>query len=92
MSQYCEPRDTTRRTLIHAKSRDYSRETEPAVSREVGFDVRYWHKADIGLRGLNVCFGGKADIVRTRKSCLLLTQSGHFDSTWRWNFTVRAWH
>jgi hypothetical protein len=26
-------------------------------------DVRYWHLADIGLRGLNVCFGGKADIV-----------------------------
>jgi hypothetical protein len=23
--------------------------------------VRYWHKADIGLRDLNVCFGGKAD-------------------------------
>ena len=21
----------------------------------------YWHKADIGLRGVNVCFGGKAD-------------------------------
>ena len=25
---------------------------------------RYWHKADMGLRGLNVCFGGKADIIR----------------------------
>jgi hypothetical protein len=25
-------------------------------------DVRYWHKADIGSRGLNVCFGGKAII------------------------------
>ena len=24
--------------------------------------VRYWHKADIGLRGLNVCFGGKAEL------------------------------
>ena len=24
-------------------------------------NVRYWHKADIGLRGVNVCFGGKAD-------------------------------
>jgi hypothetical protein len=24
-------------------------------------DVRYWHKADIGLRGLKVSFGGKAD-------------------------------
>jgi hypothetical protein len=23
-------------------------------------DVRFWHKADIGLRDLNVCFGGKA--------------------------------
>jgi hypothetical protein len=28
-------------------------------------DVRYWHKADIGLRGVNVCFGGKADIIHT---------------------------
>jgi hypothetical protein len=28
-------------------------------------NVRYWHKADIGLRGLNVAFGGKADIIRT---------------------------
>jgi hypothetical protein len=27
--------------------------------------VRYWHKADIGLRGLKVCFGGKAGIHRT---------------------------
>jgi hypothetical protein len=25
-------------------------------------DVRYWHKADIGLRGLNVCFGGKVGV------------------------------
>jgi len=24
-----------------------------------------WHKADIGLRGLNLCFGGKAGIIRT---------------------------
>ena len=24
--------------------------------------VRYWHKADVGLRGVNVCFGGKAAI------------------------------
>jgi len=22
-------------------------------------DVRFWRKADIDLRGLNVCFGGK---------------------------------
>ena len=28
-------------------------------------NVRYWHKADIGSRGLNVCFGGKAGIIRT---------------------------
>ena len=27
--------------------------------------VRYWHKADVGLRGVNVCFGGKAAIIRT---------------------------
>jgi len=27
-------------------------------------NVRYWHKADIGLRGPNVCFGGKAGIHR----------------------------
>jgi hypothetical protein len=28
--------------------------------------VRLWHKAaDIGLRGHNVCFGGKAGIIRT---------------------------
>jgi hypothetical protein len=29
-------------------------------------NVRYWHKADIGLRGVNVCFGGKASGARTR--------------------------
>jgi hypothetical protein len=34
--------------------------------------VRYWRKADIGLRGINVCFGGKAGIIRSGKSCLLL--------------------
>ncbi len=28
-------------------------------------NVRYWHKADIGLRGVNICFGGKAGIIRT---------------------------
>jgi hypothetical protein len=28
-------------------------------------NVRFWHKADIGLRGVNVCFGGKAGIIRT---------------------------
>jgi hypothetical protein len=28
-------------------------------------NVRYWHKADIGLRGHNVCLGGKAGIHRT---------------------------
>ena len=27
--------------------------------------VRYWHKADIGLRGVNVRFGSKAGILRT---------------------------
>jgi hypothetical protein len=27
-------------------------------------DVRYWHKADIGLRGINVSFGGKAGNIR----------------------------
>ncbi|MGB6439185.1 MAG: hypothetical protein WBE89_07655, partial [Methyloceanibacter sp.] len=40
-------------------------------------DVRYWHTADIGLRRVNVRFGGKAGTLRTRRSCLLLTQSGH---------------
>ena len=29
-------------------------------------NVRLWHKADIGLRGLNVCFGGKAGIGAAR--------------------------
>jgi hypothetical protein len=24
--------------------------------------VRFWPKAEIGLRGLNVCFGGKAEL------------------------------
>jgi hypothetical protein len=28
-------------------------------------DVRYWHKADIGLRGLNISLGGKAGIMQT---------------------------
>jgi hypothetical protein len=36
-----------------------------------------WHKADIGLRGLNSAFGGKAEIDRNLSLCLLLTQSGH---------------
>ena len=27
--------------------------------------------------GLNVRFGGKAGIIRTKRSCLLMTQSGH---------------
>ena len=40
-------------------------------------NVRYWHLADIGLRGVNVSCGGKAGIIRTWRSCLLLTQSGH---------------
>jgi hypothetical protein len=40
-------------------------------------NVRYWHKADIGSRGLNVCFGGKAGISGPGDQCLLLTQSGH---------------
>jgi hypothetical protein len=31
----------------------------------LSLDVRDWHKADIGLLGLNVCFGGKAGIIRT---------------------------
>ena len=38
-------------------------------------NVRYWHK--IGLRGLNVSFGGKAGIIGPEGQCLLLTQSGH---------------
>ena len=33
-------------------------------------------KADIGLRGLNVSFGGKARILRTVRLCPLMTQSG----------------
>ena len=28
-------------------------------------NVRYWHKADIGSRGVNVCFVGKAGIAQT---------------------------
>jgi hypothetical protein len=43
-----------------------------------GLFVRYWHKADIGLRGPNVCFGGKAGIIGPEAQCLLLTQSGHW--------------
>ena len=34
-------------------------------TQAVGRDVRFWHKADIGLRGVNDCFGGKAGILRT---------------------------
>jgi hypothetical protein len=41
-------------------------------------NVRYWHKADINLRGLNVGFGGKAGIIGREDKCLLLTQSGHW--------------
>ncbi|MGC2438226.1 MAG: hypothetical protein WA478_16230, partial [Pseudolabrys sp.] len=26
-------------------------------------DLRYWHKEDIGLRGDNVCFGGRAALA-----------------------------
>jgi hypothetical protein len=38
---------------------------------------RFWHKEDIGLRGTNVCFGGKADIdpkrtlAEKQKDCVL---------------------
>jgi len=44
-------------------------------------DVRYWPKADIGLRGDDVCFGGRADIgvVLTgavSRSCCFRTRSG----------------
>jgi hypothetical protein len=35
------------------------------------------HLADIGLRSLNVSFGGKAGIIGPEGQCLLLTQSGH---------------
>jgi hypothetical protein len=49
---------------------------DKAIDYDVA-NVRYWHKADIGLRGLNVSFGGKAGIIPTWRSCLLLTQSGH---------------
>jgi hypothetical protein len=31
-------------------------------------------------------------IVKRGLQCPLVAQSGHFDSTWHWNFTVRAWH
>ncbi|MGA7005062.1 MAG: hypothetical protein WBZ28_24270, partial [Pseudolabrys sp.] len=41
------------------------------------WNVRYWHKAGIGLHRLFVCFGGKADIIGPEGQCLLLTQSGH---------------
>jgi hypothetical protein len=33
-------------------------------------DVRYWHKADIGLRGLNVSFGVEAGIIRAVMSAI----------------------
>jgi hypothetical protein len=39
--------------------------------------VRYWPKADIGLRGHNVSFAGKAGIIGPEGQCPLLTQSGH---------------
>ena len=32
------------------------------------------------LRGVNVCFGGKAGIIRTWRPCLLLIQSRHWRS------------
>jgi hypothetical protein len=38
-----------------------SRAVEKIMKQPVApLDVRLWHKADIGLRGVNVCFGGKA--------------------------------
>ena len=38
--------------------------------------------------GIMSAFGGKADIVRVRDLCLLLTQSGHGHEGGRKNFTV----
>jgi hypothetical protein len=39
--------------------------TRRRVDRVGTSNVRYWHKADIGLRSLNVCVGGKAGVMRT---------------------------
>jgi len=37
-------------------------------------DVRFWHKADIPTRSMNVAFGGhRVDAAQ----CPLMTQSGH---------------
>ena len=43
--------------------------------------VRFVPKADIGLRGLYVCFGGKADIARTCRSVRL--RSAQALTLWR---------
>ena len=40
-------------------------------------DVRYWHKADIGLCAAHVRFWGKSEHALSHRKCLLLTQSGH---------------
>ena len=34
-------------------------------------DVRYWHKADIGLCTANVCFRPKADIGSATIDCII---------------------
>ena len=39
------------------------------AQRGIGRNVRYWHKADIGLRGLNVSFGGPAFLTGHSKNC-----------------------
>jgi hypothetical protein len=40
-------------------------------------DVRYWHLADIALCAAHVCFQGQSGHRFLRRTCLLLTQSGH---------------
>ena len=40
-------------------------------------DVRYWHKADIGLCTAHVRFWGLSGHDQLHRTCPLMTQSGH---------------
>ena len=40
----------------------------PTRARQERHNVRYWHFADINVRAEHVCFGGKADIPKSRSN------------------------
>jgi hypothetical protein len=57
-----------------------------------GFDVRYWHLADILIGPLNVRYWGQSGHDLLRRTRLLLTQSGHaVSSSLNKRSTLNTW-